>query len=141
VALYGDSGEGFEEDSARYATGFGVAIDDPDVFVLAHVVQSDWTLGEMLEAEDWSGDCWFIWLAAGTLSAIIRALAPRRVTKWVAFERRTHPCLAETRRFLPHGKPSKPEHRSIKASAEVSEAAADHEQQDGLCDGEAAQGP
>ncbi len=103
VALYGDAGEGFESDWRRYASGFGTALDGPLAFVLAHVVRSDWSLERMREDEDKSGDCWFIWLAAGSLPEIFAGLAAVRVTNLVAFERGNHPFMLRTRRFLFHG--------------------------------------
>lgn len=107
VALYGDAGEGFAADVARYASGFGTVLESPLAFVLAHLVRSDWSLPRMLAESDPAGDCWFIWLAAGDVPEIVRGLADVRVTNLVAFEHRTHPRIVRTRRFLFHGEQTK----------------------------------
>lgn len=100
VALYGDTGEGFAADVARYGSGFGTVLESPLAFVLAHLVRSDWPLSRMLAESDPAGDCWFIWLAAGNVPEIVRGLADVRVTNLVAFERSTHPRMLRTGKFL-----------------------------------------
>lgn len=100
-ALYEDGGAGFLHDEMAYATlRDGIRYCTPTAFVLAHLVSAGWPMERMRAETDPDGDCWFLWLAAGSVPEITAALAARRLTKWVAFERDHHPHLLPTRRFL-----------------------------------------
>lgn len=94
--LYGDAGEGFAADCARYAAGFGELVDEPDAFALAHLVHASWPLERMRIESDPAGDCWFIFLAAGSPATLVRILGRKKFTSLVAFERRGLPFLWES---------------------------------------------
>lgn len=67
----------------------GIVISTPELFVMARPVCSTWNSGQMADItqSDPSGDCWYVWLACGSMAHVMD-LAPIFCRKpFVSFHR------------------------------------------------------
>ena len=89
----------FESDLfSHFLHGYVVSI--PEAFALARRVRHDWPEERLQNPDDTDpeGDCWWIWLLAGELSAVARWL-PFDLP-WIGYERDNRPIVRPASRVL-----------------------------------------